>query len=86
MIFYLAFYRACLSADGWETRYFLLCCASNLGIFRVLKSKSGYFLWFSKKLRVSIPITSILGVSLSPQPPGFFVQLNALIQEIFSAI
>ena len=38
-------------ADGWETQYFLLRCASNLGIFKGLKSKSGYFYGFPKKSR-----------------------------------
>ena len=37
----------------------------NLGIFRALKSKSGYFLGFPKKF-LSIPFTSTLGVPPSP--------------------
>ena len=41
------FYQACLFGDRYESQYFL-CCASNLGIFRGLKSKSGYFLGFSR--------------------------------------
>ena len=38
----------------------------NLGVFRGLKSKFGYFLGFSKKFPTSIPITSTLRVP----PPG----------------
>ena len=73
----MGFYRACLFAGGWEIRYFLLCCASNLGIFKGLKSKFGYFLWFSKKkILMSIPITSTLGVSPPPPPPRIFCSVE----------
>ena len=76
MIVYLGFYRACLFADAIRQKtqkgnsvFFIVLC-SNLGVFKVLKSKSGYFLWFSKKkIPMSIPVTSTLGVS----PPWDFL-------------